>query len=229
MAKLTFIGHATWAVEGNNLKGIIDPFFDGNPQAAFKKDDFLDVNYIFLTHGHGDHIGDTIYIAKKSGATVIACFELTLYLDKFGVNTHKMHVGGRYKFPFGKVKLTPALHGNSIVDENGNIIYGGMPYGFVIEVDGKKVYHAGDTGLTMDMALLERENIDVALLPIGGNFTMDIEDALRAVELIKPKLAIPMHYNTWPIIEADPLKFVEGCKKLGVESLVVNPGESIEI
>jgi L-ascorbate metabolism protein UlaG (beta-lactamase superfamily) len=133
-----------------------------------------------------------------------------------------MHIGGRTKFDFGTVKMTPALHGSGI-ETIGGLIYGGNPCGFVIEVNGKKIYHAGDTGLTMDMQLLEVEHIDVALLPIGGNFTMDIEDALRAVDFIKPKKVIPMHYGTFPIIEANPVAFKDRVKN--VEVILLKPGE----
>lgn len=200
---IQFLGHSCFYIEENNFKALIDPFIKNNPESKISTTDFHDLTHIFVTHGHGDHLGDTIEIAKKNNATVITNYEISCFLEKKGILTHPMHIGGRTKFDFGKVKMTPALHGSGIETENG-MIYGGNPCGFIIEVNGKKIYHAGDTGLTMDMKLLEIEKINVALLPIGGNFTMDIEDAIRAVTFIKPEKVIPMHYNTFPIIKADP-------------------------
>jgi L-ascorbate metabolism protein UlaG (beta-lactamase superfamily) len=136
-----------------------------------------------------------------------------------------MHIGGRTKFDFGTVKMTNALHGSGI-SENGNMIYGGNPGGFIIEVNGKKIYHAGDTGLTYDMKLLEDEKIDVAFLPIGGNYTMDIEDALKAVDFIKPKTVVPMHYNTFGIINADPEIFKS---KASSNVIILNVNESMNV
>jgi len=218
--KIQFLGHSAFYVEGEGVKALIDPFLDQDIQQEFKVEE---LNYIFLTHGHGDHLGSTVTLAKASGATVVANHEICLYLSSFGVNCHPMHIGGRTTFPFGKVKMTPALHGSGIETDEG-VINGGNPGGFVIEIAGKKLYHAGDTGLTYDMKLLQIEEIDVALLPIGGNFTMDVEDALRAVDFIKPKVAIPMHYNTFPVIEASPTTFTQGIEKaLGK---VLAPGES---
>ncbi len=204
--KLRFLGHAAFYLESGSYKFLIDPFITGNPKANISPDNFKNLDYIFVTHGHGDHLGDTIDIAKRTGATVITNFEISLYLEDQNVKSYPMHIGGRTKFDFGKVKMTPALHGSGIQTSEG-IIYGGNPCGFVIEVEGKKIYHAGDTGLTMDMKLLQSENIDVALLPIGGTFTMDIDDAARAVEFIKPKVVIPMHYNTLPVLKASPEEF----------------------
>lgn len=218
--KIQFLGHSAFYVEGEGVKALIDPFLEEGAQQDFNVDE---LNYIFLTHGHGDHLGSTVELAKKSGATVVANHEICIYLSTFGVDCHPMHIGGRTTFPFGKVKMTPALHGSGIETDEG-VINGGNPGGFVIEIAGKKLYHAGDTGLTYDMKLLEIEEIDVALLPIGGNFTMDVEDALRAVGFIKPKVAIPMHYNTFPVIEASPAAFTQGIEKaLGK---VLAPGES---
>jgi len=204
--KIKYLGHAAFYIEEGDFKALIDPFLSGNPMAKSSADEFTEISHIFVTHGHGDHLGDTIQIAKKNNSTVITNFEISLYLSEQNVKAHPMHIGGRTKFDFGCVKMTPALHGSGIQTEKG-LVYGGNPCGFVIELNGKKIYHAGDTGLTMDMKLLESENIDLAILPIGGNFTMDIIDAVRAVEFIKPKKVIPIHYNTFPIIEASPKDF----------------------
>ncbi len=204
--KIKYLGHAGFYIEDGDFKALIDPFLSGNPKAKASVDEFDDINYIFVTHGHGDHLGDTVEIAKKTSASVITNFEISLYLGEQNVTTHPMHIGGRTKFDFGTVKMTTALHGSGIQTPNG-IIYGGNPCGFIIERNGKKIYHAGDTGLTLDMKLLEDENIDLAILPIGGNFTMDVDDAIRAVDFIKPKKVVPIHYGTFPVIEASPEAF----------------------
>lgn len=225
--RIEYLGHAAFYVESDQAKILIDPFLIGSPSYDGYLDRFNDVDYIFVTHGHGDHIGDSVQIAKASGATIISNFEIVNHLGKFGVQCHAMHIGGRFKFPFGTVKMTPALHGSGIQTENG-LITGGNPAGFVIELEGKKLYHAGDTGLTMDMKLLEIEELDIAMLPIGGNFTMDIADALRAVTFIKPKKVIPMHYDTFDVIKAEPMAFVNGLES-GVEGIILKSGESYSL
>lgn len=225
--KIRYLGHSAFEVESKGFKAIIDPFISGNPNCPVKVEDLTGITHIFVTHGHGDHLGNTVEIANKNDSTVICNFEIAHYLGLQGLkNVHSMHIGGRVTLDFGRVKMTPALHGSGIM-VGSNFIDGGNPCGFVIEVDGKKIYHAGDTGLTMDMKLLEEENIDVALLPIGGNFTMDVEDAARAVDFIRPKIAIPMHYKTFPVINADPQEFKNKVK--GIEVRVIEIGDSIEI
>jgi len=224
--KLTYLGHSAVMIEEGQFKGIIDPFITGNPLAQISADDLSGITHIFVTHGHGDHIGDTVDIAKKTGALIVANHEISAYLDKFKLRTHAMHIGGRTKFDFGRVKMTNALHGSGI-SENGNMIYGGNPCGFVIEINGKKIYHAGDTGLTLDMKLLENENIDVAFLPIGGNFTMDLDDAVTAADFIKAKNVVPIHYNTFDLIKADPDEYKNKVKTS--ETVILNINESINI
>lgn len=225
--RIKYLGHSAVIIKDFNFKAIIDPFISENPKSNYNEEDLEGLTHIFVTHGHGDHLGDTVELAKKYNSKVITNFEIANYLEmKEDIDTHPMHIGGRTNFDFGTVKMTPALHGSGIYTENG-FLDGGNPGGFVIDIKGKKVYHAGDTGLTMDMKLLEIENIDIALLPIGGNFTMDIDDAVRAVEFINPKKVIPIHYKTFDVIDADPREFKDKVKKSKVKILDI--GEEIEI
>ncbi|MCC5909094.1 MAG: metal-dependent hydrolase [Clostridiaceae bacterium] len=203
--KLQYLGHSAFYFEMGYIKALIDPYISEKVEDL--EFDEKKITHIFITHGHGDHMGNAMDIAKESGAMVISNYEICMYLQGEDINVHPMHIGGRVELDFGTVKMTPALHGSGIETEDG-MLYGGNPCGFVIEIEGQKLYHAGDTGLTMDMQLLEVESIDVALIPIGGNFTMDIIDAARAVRFIKPKVVIPMHYNTFPIIEVSTEEFV---------------------
>ncbi|WP_163327700.1 metal-dependent hydrolase [Desulfurobacterium thermolithotrophum] len=228
MAKLWYLGHSAFYIEGEGIKALIDPFLSENPWKIAKPEDFKDLNYIFVTHAHGDHLGDAIEIAKKTNAVIVSIFEVAQYCQSKGANIHAMHIGGTFNFPFGRVKLVPASHGSSVI-EGDKVITLGSPCGVIIEVEGKNVYHAGDTGLIAEMELLGKyENIEIALLPIGGNFTMDIKDAAIASELIKPKVAIPMHFKTWPIIDAEPEDFKTLAEKRGINVQILNPGDEIE-
>ncbi|MFA9423883.1 MAG: metal-dependent hydrolase [Sedimentibacter sp.] len=224
--KLTYLGHSALLVEEGEFKGIIDPFITGNSSCKTSIDELKNITHIFITHGHSDHIGDAIEIAKKNGSLVIANYEICSYLGKFKLRTHAMHIGGKTNFDFGTVRMTNALHGSGIT-ENGNIIYGGNPGGYVIEINNKKIYHAGDTGLTLDMKLLEEENIDVAFLPIGGNFTMDIDDAVKAAGFINARVVVPIHYNTFSLIKANPEEFKN--KVTTSEVVILDMNESINI
>lgn len=227
MAEIRFLGHAAFHIESKGLKALIDPFLSDNDKSPFSPADFPNVNYIFVTHGHGDHLGDTVEIAIASGATIIATVEICNYLSKSGVGSHSLQIGGAFRFPFGRVKMTPAWHGSGIQTDAG-MIYGGVAGGFLIETDGKKIYHAGDTGLTMEMNLLADESVDVALLPIGGNYTMDIDDAVKAVRMIRPKTAVPMHYDTFPVIKASPEEFAKKASRL-TSVKILGIGESMEV
>src|SRR5262249_36680489 len=186
------LGHACLLLETDGQRVLIDPFLTGNPAAAAKASE-VPADFILVSHGHGDHVGDTIDIAKRTGATVVCNYEISLWLEKQGVKkAHGMQHGGAHGFPFGKVKLTLAFHGSALPDGST----GGNPCGFLITTkDGKKVYDAADTGLFGDMKLIGEEGIDLAILPIGDNYTMGPDDALRAVKLIAPKKVLPIHYN----------------------------------
>ena len=227
MPKLTYLGHSAFILEGGGTSIAIDPFLTGNPIAAKEVKD-VKVDWIFLTHGHGDHLGDGLEIAKANNATIIAPFELAGYCGEQGVNVHPMHIGGAHDFPFGRLKLTIAHHG-SAVGEGENIIYTGNPCGVLVTMDGKTFYHPGDTGLFYDMKLIgEMNKIDLAVLPIGDNFTMGIDDAVKATEFLQPANVIPMHYKTFDVIEADPNEFVDKVKEKGFKAEVLEFGGSIE-
>lgn len=232
--QVTFLGHSAFYLERGSFSALIDPFISNNPQAPWRLEAILagqhlkTLSHIFVTHGHGDHIGDTVALARHFDALVIANYEIASYLGEQGLKVHPMHVGGKRDFDFGTVKLTPALHGSSIQTEAGPRD-GGNPCGFVISVGGVSLYHAGDTGLTMDMQLLKESEIDLMLVPIGGNFTMDIEDAARAVSFVSPKQVVPMHYNTFGLIQADPELFraavVSRCPEVKVS--IMSPGAAL--
>ena len=200
MTTLTWYGHATLGLETAGIKLLIDPYFTGNPSATTTADK-VTADYILVTHGHGDHLGDTLAIAGRCGAMVVSNAEISSWLGKQGLKTHGQHLGGGHTYPFGYLKLTLALHGSGLPDG----MYGGNPVGFLLTTtDQKKLYIAGDTGLFGDMKLIGDEGIDLAVLPIGDNYTMGPDDALRAVKLLSPKHVIPYHYGTWDLIAQDP-------------------------
>ncbi|NOY61329.1 MAG: metal-dependent hydrolase [Calditrichaeota bacterium] len=228
MPKLTYIGHDAFLLEHDATRIVFDPFLSGNPLITTNPDE-LKVDYVLLTHGHGDHLGDGITIAQNNNATVVAPFELTTYCASQGCKVHPMHIGGAFHFPFGRVKLTIAHHGSGADLGGDALAYMGNPCGFLVTLDGKTVYHAGDTGIFLDMKLIgEMDEIDIALLPIGDNFTMGIDDAVKAAEFLQAKLTIPMHYNTFEVIEVDPLEFQKKISAIGLSSRVLEFGESLE-
>ena len=225
MLKLTYLSHSAWLIHNDKYTIAIDPFLEGNPMATMKPAD-LKADYIIVTHAHGDHIGDAIPIAKASGGTIISNFEIVNYCTEQGAQAHPMHIGGAHEFPFGRVKLTPAWHGSSFPDGS----YGGTPTGCLLTMDGKTIYHTGDTGLFMDMQLIgEMDTIDVMLVNIGDNFTMGIDDAVKAVEFVKPKLVIPMHYKTFDVIDVNPQEFADKVKAKGFDAKVIDFGAELEI
>ena len=225
MLKLTYLSHSCFILDDGQHQVIIDPFISGNPTMPTKVDN-IKVQFVVITHGHGDHLGDGISIAKKNDALVIGVNELANYAQEKGAKAHNMHIGGSWVFPFGKLKFTIAHHGSA----NNEGRYMGSPAGVVINMGGKTIYHTGDTGLFYDMKLIgELNKIDVMCLCIGDNFTMGIDDAVKALEFVNPELAIPMHFNTFGVIEANPEEFKEKAAKIGKNVRVMKYGETITI
>src|SRR3954466_4272017 len=224
--RLRWLGHSTILIDSDGQQILIDPFLTGNPAAPVKADD-LTANWILVSHGHGDHVGDAISIAQRTGATVVANYEISLWLEKQGVKVHGMQHGGGFNFPFGRVKLTLAFHGSMLPDGS----YGGNPCGFLITTsDGKKIYDAADTGLFGDMKLIGEEDLDLALLPIGDNYTMGPDDALRAVKLLQPRKVVPIHYNTWPLLNQDAQAWAERVRKeTSTVPIILKPGDWTDV
>ena len=224
--KLTFLGHSAFLLEVSGKSILIDPFLTGNPQAAVSADS-VHADYIVISHGHGDHVGDAVEIAKRTKAMVISNHEISLWLRKHGVvRTHDMHIGGSHKFDFGTLKLTIAFHGSMLPDGT----CGGNPAGLLFKTAEGNLYHAGDTGLFSDMALIGEEQLKVAILPIGDNYTMGPEDSIRATGLLQPGIVIPCHYNTFPLIEQDAAQWAQAIlKRTKSEPVVMVPGESLEL
>jgi len=224
--KLTWYGHATMGMAIDSYNVLVDPFFSGNP-AATTTAEKVRADFILVSHGHDDHVGDAVAIAKRTGATVISNFEIASWFEGQGITAHAQHLGGGYKHPFGYLKLTLALHGSALPDGS----YGGNPCGFLLTLaGGQKVYLAGDTGLFGDMRLIGEEGLDLAVLPIGDNYTMGPADALRAVKLLSPKHVIPVHYNTWELIAQDAEAWaVQVAAETGAQAHVIKPGESFSL
>ncbi|MCS7052378.1 MAG: metal-dependent hydrolase [Ignavibacterium sp.] len=223
--KIRYLGHSAFQIKTNGYEILIDPFLDDNPVSPIKSKD-VHPDFVILTHAHGDHLGDSIKIGNKSNPLFICVNELAEWLKSKGLKAHNMHIGGSRNFEFGKVKFTIAHHGSITPDGN----YAGEPAGVILNIENKTIYHTGDTGLFYDMKLIgEINSIDYMFVPIGDNFTMGIDDAVKAVEFVKPKIAIPIHYNTFEIIKADPELFKQKIEANGFNCRIMKFGEEIEV
>lgn len=224
--KTTYYGQSTFMLEAGGKKLLFDPFISPNPAAKDIDIHGLKPDYILVSHGHGDHVADLLTIQKSSGAKVICIAEIAGWLGKHGVeDAHGMNIGGGYNFEFGRVKMVNAVHSSTMPDGAA----GGNPAGFVIWADGKVIYFAGDTALTYDMKLLADENLDWAYLPIGDNYTMGVDDAVKACGFINCKNVIGMHYDTFPVIQIDKQEAEEKFIKAGINIKLPGLGESIEL
>jgi L-ascorbate metabolism protein UlaG (beta-lactamase superfamily) len=228
MARLTFHGHSSFMLDTDGGEHIIfDPWLSGNPVADIAAADITDLDYIVVSHGHSDHFADAIPLARRTGATLLATFEIASFAQEQGIeNVHALHIGGGHTFSFGYAKMTAALHGGEVAgDDNGK--YTTMPGGWWLRLNGgQRVYHAGDTALLSDMKLLEGQ-VDVALLPIGDNYTMGPADAVRAVDFIRPRTVIPMHYNTFDLIKQDARAFARAVGERA-QVVILEPGQSYD-
>lgn len=227
---IIFHGHSCVEIRLQEHTVLIDPFLDHNPVADVKAKD-VKADFIIVTHGHGDHVGDTVEIAKNNNATVIATNDLSRYFSSKGINAHAMGIGGHVKFPFGSVKLTMAMHDSSYVEPGTTeTIYTGLATGVLIYAEGKTLFHAGDTGLFMDMQLIGQLNsIDLAFLPIGDNFTMGPDDAVLAAQFLNAKSVVPIHYNTFPLLNQDPYQYAGNLAERGIKGIIMEPGQNLEL
>lgn len=224
--EIRFLGHSSFQIVTSGQSILIDPFLTGNPQATVSAAEIA-ADAIILSHGHEDHVADAEAIAKRTGALLIANFEIATWFQGRGVeNTHPMHIGGQYTFDFGTVKLTIAHHGSALPDGSN----GGNPAGIILRTADGTIYHAGDTGLFSDMQLIGEEGLHVAILPIGDNFTMGPDDSVRATRFLNPKIVIPAHYNTWPLIEQNTDVWQRSISTgTNTRPVVLTPGESLTL
>ncbi|CAM3393935.1 metal-dependent hydrolase [Deinococcus saxicola] len=224
---IRFLGHSTFLLQSSDHRLLIDPFINGNPRSPVTLEEALSwkLSAVLISHAHGDHWGDALAFGK-AGTPIIATAEIGGYAQKHGVvNAVGMNIGGTYAADWGRLTLTPAWHSSSFPDGT----YGGMPTGLVIEMGGKRVYFAGDTCLFSDMRLIGDRGLDAAILPVGDHYTMGPEEAARALELLRPKVAIPMHFGTMPTLTGDPHIFKRGGEVQGVDVRILEPGETTEI
>lgn len=223
--RITYLGHAGFRIQSGDHEIAIDPFLTGCPTAPHGPEG-LAPSHVILTHGHGDHVGDTETLCREHGATVVSSVEIARWFDAKGVRATGMNIGGGAEMPWGHLRFTPAWHSNSLPDGS----YGGMPMGVTLELEGKRLHHAGDTALFSDMRLSGRHGLDLALVPIGDLFTMGPDDAVEAVRLLNPKRVVPIHYDTFPAIGQDAEAFA---RRVEAETDAccdpVAPGETFEL
>jgi L-ascorbate metabolism protein UlaG (beta-lactamase superfamily) len=227
MTKLTWLSHGSWLIESGQHRVLLDPFLSENPAATAKPEDFDSISHILISHGHFDHVADAAAIANRTGATIVAIFEIAeWFATKHSVeSTVGMNLGGSTATPFGTVKMVPALHSSQLPDGSS----GGDPAGFVVSIDNRRIYFACDTAIFSDMKLYAH-GVDAAVLPIGDLFTMGIEDSVAATKLIEPKVVLPAHYNTWPPIEQDTSKWAERIRRETIaHPVVLEVGQSYEL
>ncbi len=227
MPTIKSLGHSCFTLSDGAHSVIFDPFLKGNPEAICGPED-VQVDAVLPSHGHSDHLGDTIEIATRLGCPVIAAFEMCMYCARFGCEVAALHIGGGRTFDFGSVRLTQATHGSAVIGEKLNE-YTGPAVGFLVDMGGAKVYFAGDTGLFGDMALIGEEGLDLAVLPIGDCFTMGPRDALRAAALLRPKLVIPTHYSAFDVIRQDAGVFAAELSRQGIRCEVLQPGQELSV
>ncbi|MFP3904380.1 MAG: metal-dependent hydrolase [Armatimonadota bacterium] len=226
--QLEALGHACFVLSHEGHSVIFDPWLAENPEASTAPED-VDVDAILVSHGHSDHLGDAIPIAKRLGAPIIGTYELCMYCQRHGASVEPMHIGGGRQFDFGHVKLTLALHGGGVIEDD-HIEYTGPPCGFLVTMGDQTLYYAADTGLFGDMRLIGQHNdLDAAVLPIGDNFTMGPEDAFRAAEMLEVPVVVPMHFSAFEVIQQDVVAFAAGLDELGIRPLVLHPGDKGEI
>jgi L-ascorbate metabolism protein UlaG (beta-lactamase superfamily) len=225
--EITFLGHASFQIKIGDHTILLDPFLTDNPAAAAKADE-LEADFILISHGHFDHVADVATIANRTNATIVGCFEITEWFQKNHEveNAVGMNIGGGVNLPFGRAKMTPAIHSSQLPDGS----YGGNPSGFLLTLADGNVYFACDTALFSDMQLIGRAGLDLAVLPIGDHFTMGPDDAVEAVKLLQPRRVVPCHYNTWPPIEQDVEGWAEKVRgETNTEPIVLAPGASLTL
>ncbi|UJF35453.1 metal-dependent hydrolase [Paenibacillus hexagrammi] len=230
MLRIEYHGHSCIQVSDGQHSIIIDPFLSDNP-AASAKPESIKADYVLLTHAHADHIQDAASITKQNDATLIAIHELATYMSWQGIKTQDMNIGGKLSLGFAEIHMVPAFHSSGIIlHDQKSIVYAGMPAGLVIKWNGTTILHAGDTNLFSDMKLIgDKHSIDLAFLPIGDLYTMGPEDAVTAAEWLKAKFVVPVHYNTFSLIEQDGNAFIEQLAGKGIKGKALRPGESIEL
>ncbi|TWT41611.1 metal-dependent hydrolase [Botrimarina hoheduenensis] len=226
--KITWLGHNAWAIDTGSGRLLIDPFLDDSPTSPVTAD-AVEADFVLLSHGHGDHLGDTVAIAQRTGATVVTAYEISLWLTGQGIGAKKvigMNPGGGVDLPWGRLQMTPAHHSSSLPDGT----YGGVAMGLLLTINDKRLYFACDTSVFGDMRLIGAGGLDLAVLPIGDLFTMGPADSIEAIKLLEPAKVMPCHYGTFPPIEQDAGAWADLVRhETRSEPVVLAPGESLAL